>query len=120
MKCQRHNIEKDFLFCLESRCDDRFACIECHVSDESHKGHKFIVIKEFMKNDEQELKKIFDETYLKIMNQTKGNKGKKGKKDKEILKKQFDGRFNKYLDEREEEIRGSFEEMINEFRVSAQ
>ena len=57
-----------------------------------------------MKNDQDELKKIFNETYAQTM------------KDNQNIKsfiQILDDRINKLLDEREETIRMPFERMIN-------
>jgi len=46
MKCNRHELKRDYLFCLDDGCKSRLGCIECQVVDEQHKGHRYIVIKE--------------------------------------------------------------------------
>ena len=67
------------------------------------------MIEFLMENDENEIKRIFDDEYLKNM--------KEGMDVKQFLK-QFDNEFNKYLDEKEEELRTPFEQMITNYRAS--
>lgn len=33
MYCNKHNIKKDYLLCLDQDCADKLGCIECCVVD---------------------------------------------------------------------------------------
>jgi len=68
MYCHKHGIKKDYLYCLDIGCDDRFTCIECHVIDGKHYGHKHIIINEFIKNQQAEIESIFTKEYIQAMN----------------------------------------------------
>ena len=65
LNCQKHQIKKDFVFCLESDCDDRLVCMNCFVLDQKHNGHKLIMLKPFMDGNENEINRIFSDEYLK-------------------------------------------------------
>ena len=91
--CEKHQIKKDYLFCSNSRCKDRLVCKKCFHIDQDHIGHKYVHIKYFMEGDDHELRKIFSDTFIEIYNQSK---------DVNSFIKVFDGRINKYLDEKEE------------------
>ena len=74
LNCEKHKISKNFVFCLEKGCHDGLACEKCYALDKKHIDHKFVMIKYFMDNDEDEIKRIFDEEYIQIMKNTKNNK----------------------------------------------
>jgi len=61
-----------------------------------------------MENDQHEMNKIFNKTYNQIMRENRNM---------ESFIESLDKRINKYLDEREEEIRTPIEKMINDFRL---
>lgn len=67
LKCKKHRLSKDFIFCLDKGCDDRLVCKKCHVLDEKHSGHNFVMVEFFMQNDEDEFKRIFGENYVQDM-----------------------------------------------------
>ena len=50
--CDRHNMKKDYLLCLDNECDDRLICEQCYSLDHKHNGHRFIMIEQLMNNDE--------------------------------------------------------------------
>lgn len=78
----------------------------CFIDDYDHWNHKFILIDRFMKdNNHDELSRLFGQTYNQMI------------KDIESLIESFDNRLNKYLDEREEQIRTSVEMMISDYRL---
>ena len=104
MNCEKHKLKNNFIFCLETDCQDRLACEKCYVLDQKHNGHKVIMVKYFIQNDEEELKRVLDDEYIKNM--------KDNKTINEFIQ-QFDNRMNKYLDEREEDMSTSFEKMVN-------
>jgi len=93
LNCKEHNIKKDYLFCLDDECDHRLGCIECQFDKHKHKGNQYLLIKEFIKNDSEELQRIFDKGYLKVRSENR---------DQESLVELLDKRINKYLDEMEE------------------
>ena len=59
------------------------------------------------------MNRLFEQTYNEIM--VEGNNNNKV----ETFINEFDNRFNKYLDEKEEDLRDPIERMINELRMSA-
>lgn len=59
-------------------------------------------------NNEYEMNKLFGESYDEMM---------KEKKDVESFIKVFDNKFNKWLDQKEEDLREPIEKMINDFRM---
>jgi len=69
LECQKHQIKKDFVFCLESDCDDRLVCMKCYVLDQKHDDHKVIMLKPFMNDDENEINRIFGDQYLQSIKQ---------------------------------------------------
>ena len=64
-----------------------------------------------MKNDKDELTKVFNQTYAESVKD-----GQNVKQFGELL----DAKFNKFMDEREETIRLPFERMISDYRLSLQ
>lgn len=64
-----------------------------------------------MKSDKQELSRMFNKTYIKIM---------KDKKDDEQLIDVLNKRVESYLDKREQKIRNQFEIMINDLKLSTE
>ena len=66
-QCDRHNMKRDGLFCLNDECDDRLECIECW--NDKHRDHKYIMINEFMMNSESEMNRILNRTYDEVMKQ---------------------------------------------------
>jgi len=64
INCQKHNLTKDFILCLEPDCYDRLVCETCFMVDQKHHNHQFIYIKYFIKGDHHEITKIFNQTYL--------------------------------------------------------
>ena len=107
LDCEKHYLKRNFIFCLEPNCDDGLVCKRCLVLDKKHIDHRFIMVKPLLKDDEYEVKRIFDNEYIEKM---------KNDKDAEQFVKQFDDKFNKYLNEREEELRTPFERMIADYR----
>ena len=67
MDCKKHNLKKDFIFCLEPDCEDRLVCKKCYLIDQQHFTHKRICIEYFMETDYDEFLKIFNETYAQTM-----------------------------------------------------
>ena len=65
LDCQKHQMKKDFVFCLDSDCDDRLVCVQCFVLDQKHIGHRLIILKPFMDDNENEINRIFSDQYLK-------------------------------------------------------
>ena len=58
-------MKKDFVFCLDSDCDDRLVCMKCFVLDKKHIDHRVIMLKPFMDGDQDEIKRLFSDEYLK-------------------------------------------------------
>ena len=58
-------MKKDFVFCLESDCDNRLVCMKCFILDHKHIDHRLIILKLFMDGDEDEINRIFSHEYLK-------------------------------------------------------
>jgi len=58
-------MKKDFVFCLDSDCDDRLVCVNCYVLDKKHNDHTLIILKSFMDDNENEINRIFSHEYLK-------------------------------------------------------
>jgi len=58
-------MKKDFVFCLDSDCDDRLVCVNCYVLDKKHDRHRVIILKSFIDDNEDEIKRIFNYEYLK-------------------------------------------------------
>ena len=58
-------MKKDFVFCLDSDCDDRLVCMKCFCLDQKHNGHRVIMLKPFMDGDQDEIKRLFSDEYLK-------------------------------------------------------
>ena len=65
LECEKHKMKKDFIFCLESDCDDRLVCMKCYVFDKKHDRHRVILLKFFMDGDEDEINRILGDEYLK-------------------------------------------------------
>ena len=63
-KCEKHKLDKNFLFCLEQDCHDRLACKKCNVLDNQHCNHRFVMVDYFMDNDQDELERIFGQNYI--------------------------------------------------------
>ena len=61
--------------------------------DKKHINHDYISIKYFMKDDEDELKAIFNNTYMEIL---------KERKNVSSFIELFDNRIKKYLNNRED------------------
>jgi len=61
--------------------------------DKKHRNHDYISIKYFMKDDEDELKAIFNNTYMEIL---------KERKNVSSFIELFDNRIKKYLNNRED------------------
>ena len=36
MKCNKHNLDRDYLLCLDDGCDDRLICEKCYSLDNLH------------------------------------------------------------------------------------
>ena len=73
LKCDKHKINNNFVFCLEEGCADRLACKKCIVLDKKHTNHNVVMIKFFIKNDEDEIKRIFDKECIQSMKNAKNN-----------------------------------------------
>ena len=108
-ECEKHQLNKDYLFCLESRCRDRLCCVKCHFEDSLHRNHKFIIISQFMKNEENEIGKVFNQTFIQTM--------KENEDSIERFISVFNGKIDKAMEEREKELRLPIEKVINQSRV---
>ena len=51
MKCAKHNLKKDWCFCLKTDCEDRLVCKKCFTLDQKHHSHKLIYLDYFMADD---------------------------------------------------------------------
>jgi len=51
MVCYKHDLKKNYLFCLENGCEQRLGCELCYLEDQEHQGHRVILLKEFMENE---------------------------------------------------------------------
>ena len=69
LNCEKHQLKKDFVFCLESDCHDRLVCMKCYVLDQKHNGHRFVMLKFFMDDDQNEINRIFSHEYLQNIKQ---------------------------------------------------
>ena len=67
LNCDKHQLRRNYVFCLESKCDDGLVCERCFVLDQKHNGHKLIMVKCLIENDEYEIKRIFGEQYADKM-----------------------------------------------------
>jgi len=74
LKCEKHKISKNFVFCLEKGCEDGLACKKCCILDKKHTDHNVVMVEFFMENDEDEIKRIFDQEYIQNMKNAKNNK----------------------------------------------
>ena len=104
-------MKNDYLFCSDRECDyfSRLCCKKCYTDDNLHENHKNIIISEFIKSEENELGRIFNETFIQVM--------KECNNDINQFIEMFNGRIDKTMDEREEEIRTPIEKIINQSRV---
>ena len=59
MMCQKHNIKKDHIFCIDDDCIGGFDCIQCVDKDGKHENCKYINVSEFIENAQRELRKVF-------------------------------------------------------------
>jgi len=113
MRCSKHNEVKKYLFCLENECVDRLECELCIVQDKKHHEHKFILIGRMMdENCDTEMKKLFGDTYDEMVENDE-------QKNVEGFIRAFDRKFDKYLVEKEAELREPVEKMIDGFRKTA-
>jgi len=69
LDCQKHQLKKDSVFCLDSDCYDRLVCMMCYVLDKEHDNHRVIMLKPFMYDDENEVNRIFNHEYLQNIQQ---------------------------------------------------
>ena len=69
LKCSKHKLDKDTVFCLEEDCKERMACVMCIVRDQLHKDHHCIVIKGIIEDNSEELKRLFGNILSQIGDQ---------------------------------------------------
>ncbi len=98
-------MKRDYLFCLENECEERLCCIECYVKDNLHKNHRCIILKDFMQSEESELARVFNQTFIQAM--------KECDNDINQFIEVFNGKGDKAMDEREEELRTPIEKIVN-------
>jgi len=67
MKCEKHKLKKDYLLCLDDGCEDRLVCEKCFHIQHKHQNHKYILIKYFMENEDEEINRIFNKGYIEMM-----------------------------------------------------
>lgn len=71
MNCEKHQMKRDYLFCLDQTCRDRLTCMKCYMRDQKHNGHNYVNIKSFMRKDEDQLARIFNTTLVQNIKQEK-------------------------------------------------
>ena len=103
--CEIHQIKKDYLFCLEQNCEDRLCCIECYAKENLHKEHRCIILKDFLRSEESELGRVFNQKFLNAM--------KEWNNDINQFIEVFNRRIEKIMDEREEELISPIYKFIN-------
>ena len=57
--CEYHNKKKDYLFCLNHACRERLVCDKCNARENLHRDHRVLLIRDFLKSDEEELRVAF-------------------------------------------------------------
>jgi len=67
MECGKHNISKNYIFCIDNNCSGGLDCIECVVMDRKHHHCKHVIVDQFIKDAKTELETAFTKSHIYVM-----------------------------------------------------
>ena len=109
MYCGNHEIKMDYQFCLNEECSCRLTCIECYVKNDKHKKHRMTMVKDFIRGEESELNRVFNQTYIQL------NKG--DNLNINYILDGFNAKMDQIMEQREKELKKQIEQIISQSRA---